>query len=56
MPRPSLPDSTQAASQSDDVFARVMAANRQEAVDEVPPVVWASEPFLAGYAGVGRQE
>ena len=56
MPRPALPDSTEAASRSKDVFARVMAANRQEAVDEVPPVVWASEPFLSGYAGVGRQE
>ena len=56
MSRPALPDSSEAASRSKDVYARVMAANRQEAVDEVPPVVWASEPFLSGYAGVGRQE
>ena len=56
MPRHPLPDSTQAARRSNDVYARVMAANRQEAVAEVPPVVWASEPFLSGYAGVGRRE
>ena len=56
MSRPALPDSSEAAGRSKDVYARVMAANRQEAVDEVPPVVWASEPFLSGYAGVGRQE
>ena len=56
MPRPSLPDSTEAARRSNDVYTRVMAANRQKPVDEVPPVVWASEPFLSGYAGVGRRE
>ena len=56
MPRVQLPNSSEAASRSRSVFSRVMAANRQEAVAEVPPVVWASEPFLSGYAGVGRQE
>ena len=56
MPRPSLPDSTEAARRSNDVYTRVMAANRQKPVDEIPPVVWASEPFLSGYAGVGRRE
>ena len=56
MPRVNLPNSSEAASQSRSVYSRVMAANRQEAVAEVPPVVWASEPFLSGYAGVGRQE
>ncbi len=56
MPCVALPDSSEAARRSNDVYARVMAANRQEAVDEVPPVVWASEPFLSGYAGVERTE
>lgn len=51
-----LPDVEVAARQSKNVLSRVMAANRQEAVSEVPPVVWASEPFLSGYAHIGRQE
>ncbi len=50
-----LPDSTEAAARSNRVYERVMAANAQQPVDEVPVVVWASEPFLSGYAGIPRR-